>query len=214
MIIWKDVPGVLTADPKVFDNVTKIDRLSYTEAIEMTYYGAKVIHPKTIQPLENKNIPLFVKSFLKPEAEGTYISADPDPEYPPIVVVEKSQALIHFSSKDLSFIAEHHLARLFNLFEKHRIKVNMMRNTAISFTICSNHDSVKIKNLLLELKDEFKVVVDPDLELYTVRHYSDAMLPKLFEEKIILLEERIKSTVQLVVKYAPAIIHRKSEHSN
>jgi aspartate kinase len=214
MIIWKDVPGVLTADPKVFENVTKIDRLSYTEAIEMTYYGAKVIHPKTIQPLENKNIPLFVKSFLEPEAEGTYISADPDPEYPPIVVVEKSQALIHFSSKDLSFIAEHHLARLFNLFEKHRIKVNMMRNTAISFTICSSHDSVKIKNLLIELKDEFKVVVDPDLDLYTVRHYNDAMLPKLFEEKIILLEERIKSTVQLVVKNAPAIIHRKSEHSN
>jgi aspartate kinase len=129
-------------------------------------------------------------------------------------VVEKSQALIHFSSKDLSFIAEHHLARLFNLFEKHRIKVNMMRNTAISFTICSSHDSVKIKNLLIELKDEFKVVVDPDLDLYTVRHYNDAMLPKLFEEKIILLEERIKSTVQLVVKSAPAIIHKKSEHTN
>lgn len=211
MTIWKDVPGVLTADPKVFENVTKIDRLSYTEAIEMTYYGAKVIHPKTIQPLENKNIPLFVKSFLEPESEGTYISADPDPEYPPIVVVEKSQALIHFSSKDLSFIAEHHLARLFNLFEKHRIKVNMMRNTAISFTICSNHDPSKIKNLLTELKDEFKVVVDPDLDLYTVRHYNDAMLPKLFEEKIILFEERIKSTVQLVVKNAPAIIHRKLE---
>jgi len=209
MTIWKDVPGVLTGDPKVFDHVTKLDRLSYTEAIEMTYYGAKVIHPKTIQPLENSKIPLHVKSFLQPDEAGTYISGDSDPEYPPIVVLEPNQVLIHFSSKDLSFIAEYHLARLFSLFEKHRIRVNMMRNTAISFTICTQNEKGRLQNLLDELKGEFRVVLDPDLELYTVRHFQENMLPELFREKLVLLEERIRNTVQRVVKDSPHIIHKK-----
>lgn len=209
MTIWKDVPGVLTADPRVFDNVSKLDRLSYTEAIEMTYYGAKVIHPKTIQPLENSNIPLYVKSFISPSDPGTYISADPDPEYPPIVVLEPNQALVHFSSKDLSFIAEHHLAHLFSLFEKYRIRVNMMRNTAISFTICTQNDMSKLNHLFEELKGEFRVVIDPDLDLYTVRHYQENMLPGLFGEKLVLLEERIRNTVQRVVKNSPSIMHKR-----
>lgn len=209
MTIWKDVPGVLTGDPKLFDHVTKLDRLSYTEAIEMTYYGAKVIHPKTIQSLENSKIPLYVKSFLQPEEPGTYISGDSDPEYPPIVVLEPNQVLIHFSSRDLSFIAEYHLARLFSLFEKHRIRVNMMRNTAISFTICTQNEKVRLNNLLDELKGEFRVVLDPDLDLYTVRHFQENMLPELFKEKLVLLEERIRNTVQRVVKDSPHIVHKK-----
>lgn len=114
MTIWKDVPGILTADPAKFLNVSKLDRLTYTEAIEMTYYGAKVIHPKTIQPLKLKSIPLYVKSFIHPEGEGSVITGDIDLEYPPIVVLEPNQALVHFSSNDLSFIAEHHLAHLLN----------------------------------------------------------------------------------------------------
>ncbi len=206
MTIWKDVPGVLTADPDLYHNVTKLDRLSYAEAIEMTYYGCKVIHPKTIQPLKLLGIPLYVKSFIEPEGEGTLISGDVDPEYPPIVVLEKDQALIHFSSKDLSFIAEHHLAHLFDLFGRFRIKVNMMRNTAISFTVCVKNDTQRIAMLIEEVAQNFKVLVDADLELITVRHYNDHMLPKLLEDKIVLLEERIRKTVQLVVKNAPPII--------
>jgi aspartate kinase len=186
-----------------------LDRLSYTEAIEMTYYGCKVIHPKTIQPLRNKNIPLFVKSFIEPAEEGTLISGDIDLEYPPIVVLEDRQALIHFSSTDLSFIAEHHLARLFELFEKHRIKVNMMRNTAISFSVCVGNEAGRIRDLLKEVEKEFKVVVDQDLELMTIRHYQDAMIPKLLEGKIVVLEERIRKTLQMVLKNAPPILPRK-----
>jgi len=208
MTIWKDVPGVLTGDPKTFENVTKLDRLSYTEAIEMTYYGAKVIHPKTIQPLENAQIPLYVKSFIHPQQSGTYISGDPDPEYPPIVVLEPNQALVHFSSKDLSFIAEYHLAKLFSLFDRFRIRVNMMRNTAISFTICTQHDEFKLNQLFDELHDEFRIVVDPELELYTIRHYNENMLPELFKGKLILLEEKIRNTVQRVVKTTAPIVHK------
>lgn len=206
MTIWKDVPGILTADPAKFLNVTKLDRLSYTEAIEMTYYGAKVIHPKTIQPLKLKNIPLYVKSFINPDGDGSVISGDIDSEYPPIVVLEPNQALVHFSSNDLSFIAEHHLAHLFNLFEKHRIKVNMMRNTAISFSVCVTNEPDRIANMIAEVKSDFRVVIDQDLELITVRHYLDAMLSKLIEEKIVLLEERIRKTIQMVVKNAPSIV--------
>ena len=208
MTIWKDVPGILTADPSVFENVSKLDRLSYTEAIEMTYYGAKVIHPKTIQPLKLKNIPLYVKSFIHPAGEGSVIAGEFDVEYPPIVVLESNQVLLHFSSRDLSFIAEHHLARLFDLFEKYRIKVNMMRNTAISFSICTGDDSKKIEAMLAELHGEYTVFMDRNLELITVRHYIESMLPKLLEGKIVVMEERITKTIQLVVKEAPAIVYK------
>ncbi|MBK8955138.1 MAG: aspartate kinase [Saprospiraceae bacterium] len=209
MYIWKDVPGVLTADPDLFVNVTKLDRLSYREAIEMTYYGCKVIHPKTIQPLKLKNIPLFVKSFIQPGEEGTLISGAADLEYPPIVVLETKQALLHFASLDLSFIAEYHLAHLFELFDKFRIKVNMMRNSAISFSVCVNNDQSRILQLIQEIESMFKVVVDQDLELLTVRHYQESMLAKLLEEKVVLLEERTRNTVQLVVKQALPILPRK-----
>lgn len=212
MTIWKDVPGVLTADPKVFDNVSKLDHLSFLEAIEMTYYGAKVIHPKTIQPLKNKNIPLYVKSFLHPEKEGTLIFGEIDRDYPPIVVLESNQSLVHFSSKDLSFIAEDHLARLFGLFDKFRIKVNVMRNTAISFTVCIQYDKAKLNSLIEKVQDLFTVIVEPNLDLYTIRHCNDSMLPRLLEEKIVIMEERIRKTVQVVVKSAPVIIHKKDHH--
>lgn len=209
MTIWKDVPGVLTGDPKVFDNVTKLDRLSFMEAIEMTYYGAKVIHPKTIQPLKNKNIPLNVRSFVDPQNEGTIIFGEIEREYPPIVVLESNQALIHFSSKDLSFIAEDHLAELFKIFDQLRIKVNLMRNTAISFTICASYQRTKIVELQRKVEQQFSVIIDPDLDLYTIRHCNETMLPKLLSEKIIILEERIRNTVQVVVKNAPDIVHKK-----
>lgn len=205
MTIWKDVPGVLTADPRIFDNATKLDRLSYKEAIEMTYYGASVIHPKTIKPLQNKSIPLYVKSFLNPEGEGTYISDEVDDTYPPIVSVEQNQVLMHISTRDFSFVAEHHLSRLFNLIADMRLQVNMMQNTAISFVVCVNDIDDKVDRFCELINKDFKAVLDRNLTLITVRHYQRDMLDNLRNGKIVLLEERLRNTVQMVVKNVPMI---------
>ena len=203
MSIWKDVPGVLTADPKLFKNVTKIDRLSYKEAIEMTYYGAKVIHPKTIKPLQNKNIDLYVKSFIKPSEKGTFIGGEVIANYPPVIMVEKDQVLLHISTRDFSFIAEHHLSHLFGLFAKHRIKVNMMRNAAISFVACVGNRPKRIQALIEDMTKDFKIVKDERLELITVRHYVKDMLTNLRNTKIVMLEEKSRRTVQMVLKEIP-----------
>ena len=208
MTIWKDVPGVLTADPRIFDDVIKLDRLSYREAIEMTYYGAKVIHPKTIKPLQNKSIPMYVKSFIEPSGDGTYISDEVVDKYPPIVSIEPNQALMYISTKDFSFVAEHHLSYLFKLIAEYRIQVNMMQNTAISFAVCINDIDDRIQRFTEAIQKDFKVVVDRNLELITVRHYQKQLLENLKVGKIVLLEERIRQTVQLVVKNVP-IMQRK-----
>ncbi len=205
MTIWKDVPGVLTADPRFFDNVTKLDRLSYKEAIEMTYYGATVIHPKTIKPLQNKNIPLYVKSFLAPDADGTVITNDVDDHYPPIVIVEKNQSLLYISSKDYSFIAEHHLSHLFSRFDKYRIWVNMMRNTAISFMVCVPNNPDRLKAFFKEIEKEFTVVKEDNVELVTIRHYQEGVIDEMKKYKIVLLEERIRKTYQMVTKNVPVV---------
>ena len=204
MSIWKDVPGILTGDPRLFKKVEKIDRLSYKEAIEMTYYGAKVIHPKTIKPLQNKSIPMYVKSFVDPEGEGTFIGADVDAFYPPVVVVEKDQVMLQISTKDFSFVAEHHLSFIFNLFTKYRTKVNMMQNMAISFSVCVTiKDLERLTKLIKELKETFSVVVEKDLELITVRHYHKSVIEQMKKHKIVMLEERIRQTIQMVVKDVP-----------
>jgi aspartate kinase len=203
MTIWKDVPGVLTADPRMFENVTKLDRLSYKEAIEMTYYGASVIHPKTIKPLQNKTIPLHVKSFLKPEDDGTFITNDVDANYPPIVIVEKNQVLLYISSNDFSFIAEHHLSALFTLFDKYRVWVNMMRNTAISFMVCVPNQPDRLKGLFKDMENDFSVMKEEGVELITIRHYTEEMLTEMKKGKIILLEEKIRKTFQIVAKNVP-----------
>lgn len=208
MTIWKDVPGVLTADPRKFDNVIKLDRLSYKEAIEMTYYGAKVIHPKTIKPLQNKSIPLYVKSFLKPEDEGTFISSEVEDNYPPMVAVESGQALLHISTRDFSFVAEHHISALFQIIADLRLQVNMMQNTAISFNVCFNDIDDKIERFIRRIEADFKVIVDRNLELITVRHALPEMLENLRKGKIMMLEERIGNTVMMVVKDVP-VLRRK-----
>ena len=209
MTIWKDVPGVLTADPRVFENVTKLDRLSYREAIEMTYYGAKVIHPKTIKPLQNKSIPLIVKSFIEPAGEGTYISDDVEDNYPPMVAIEGDQALLQISTRDFSFVAEHHIRELFNLIADLRIQVNMMQNSAISFSLCINDIDDKADRFAKRIEKDFKVMMDRGLELITVRHHQPAVLDNLREGKVVLLEERKKqTTVQMVVKDV-AVMRRK-----
>ncbi len=205
MTIWKDVPGVLTADPRIFDHVTKLDRLSYKEAIEMTYYGAKVIHPKTIKPLQNKSIPLAVKSFLKPEGTGTHISNEVEDTYPPLVAVEQNQALLHISTRDFSFVAEHHLRYLFSVIADHRLQVNMMQNTAISFSICVNDIDDRVSSFARQIEDQFKVLIDRELELITVRHYQQPMLDNLRKGKVVMMEERIRNTLQMVVKDVPVL---------
>ncbi|MCH2083528.1 MAG: aspartate kinase [Saprospiraceae bacterium] len=209
MSIWKDVPGVLTADPRIFDNVVKIDRLSYKEAIEMTYYGAKVIHPKTIKPIQNKSIPLYVKSFIDPDGEGTYISSEIEDNYPAMVAVERDQALMLISTKDFSFVAEHHMSYLFTEIANRRLQVNMMQNTAISFGVCVNDTDDKVNQFADAIKDNFKVIIDRGLELITVRHYTAEVLESLKRGKIVLQEKRTKNTVQFVVKHVP-VIRRKS----
>lgn len=209
MSIWKDVPGVLNADPRLFEHVIKLDRLSYREAIEMTYYGASVIHPKTIKPLQNKNIPLYVKSFLDPEAPGTEISSDTEETYPPIIMVEKNQALLHISTLDYSFVAEHHMARLFGKAADLRIFVNMMQNTAISFTICVPNQPDRIEKFSQEIADQFKVKAESGLELLTIRHYNEETIANLKKGKIVLFEERIRNTLQMVVRNIPAIERRE-----
>jgi len=203
MHIWKDVPGVLTGDPRIFDEVIKLPRLSYKEAIEMTYYGAKVIHPKTIKPIQNKQIPLFVRPFLDPESEGTVISDEKELSYPPVIVIEPDQALLHISTNDFSFVAEHHLSMIFALLAKYRLKVNMMRNTAISFSVCVNNNSDRIRKFEKELGNEFKMVTDNDLELVTIRHFNEDILKDMKKNKLILFEEKIPDTVQMVVRNLP-----------
>ncbi len=203
MCIWKDVPGVLTADPRLFKNPIKLDKLTYKEAIEMTYYGAKVIHPKTIKPLENKGIKLYVKPFNNPSADGTLISAEGSNHYPPVIVIEKNQVLISISSNDFSFIAEDHLAMIFSLLDKYRLKVNLMRNTAISFIVCISSEVDRIAGFTEELEKQFTVTQEKDLELITVRHYNDETVQSLIKSKMVLLEERHMSTIQMVIRQVP-----------
>ena len=208
MTIWKDVPGVLTGDPRLFDNVTKLDRLSYKEAIEMTYYGAKVIHPKTIKPLQNKSIPLYVKSFIDPDGDGTLISSDVEDHYPPIVTIEQQQTLLSIATRDFSFVAEHHLSLLFQKIADQRLQVNMMQNSAISFSICVNQSPDKVNAFIAGIEHEFKVTREDGLELITIRHPQDGVLESMRRGKIVLFEERIRNTVQFVAKEIPMMTRK------
>jgi len=206
--IWKDVPGILTADPRIFENVIKIDRLDYKEAIEMTYYGAKVIHPKTIKPLQNRSIPLYVRPFNNPEESGTLISSDVTPAYPPVIVLEADQIILHISTKDFSFVAEEHLSEIFSIMTELKIKVNMMRNTAISFSACIQNYGSKVKRLVGRLSDTYNIVEEDNLELITIRHYDGLTRQSLTEGKMVVFEETIGSTIRMAVKDIP-IVKRK-----
>jgi aspartate kinase len=198
--IWKDVPGVLNADPKWFSHTKKIDQLSYHDAIELTYYGATVIHPKTIKPLQNKNIPLYVKSFLKAKDEGTVIKDGDKRLNIPSYIFKIDQVLISIQPKDFSFIAEDNLSDIFEVFSRHGVKINLMQLSAISFSVCCDDDSEKIKALVNELQTQFKVLYNAGLELMTVRYYTQETIDVLTLNKIILLEQRSRYTVQMVMK--------------
>jgi aspartate kinase len=198
--IWKDVAGVMNADPKWFDNTVVIEQISYNDAIELAYYGASVIHPKTIQPLQNKKIKLFVKSFINPDLKGTEISDWQNPLPIPSFIFKVNQVLVSIMPKDFSFIAEENLRDIFNLFSAHRVKINVMQNTAISFSVCVDDDEIRMPQLIADLQKTFKVLYNKGLELATIRHYNQETIERVSVDKEILLELKSRNTVQLVMK--------------
>ena len=200
VIIWKDVPGVLNADPKYFKNAKKIDELNYHDAIELTYYGASVIHPKTIKPLQNKNIPLFVKSFINPQETGTIVKDSDKRSTATSYIFKVNQILLSIQPKDFSFIAEDNLSNIFTLFSKYNVHVNMMQNSAISFSVCTDNDEHKIEPLINDLQAQFKVLYNKDVELMTVRNYDQDIIANLTANKLVIIEQRSRNTLQMVMK--------------
>lgn len=198
--IWKDVSSVMNADPKQFPDAQPITELNYNEVIEMAYYGAQVIHPKTIKPLQNKNIPLYVKCFLDPSLPGTLIHNHPVHHLPPIIVIKEKQALVEMSSKDFSFVGEHHVATLYHLLEKLKIKPNLTQNTAISFICVLDDRPEKIEKLAFEVSEIFDVQVMKELSLLTIRHYNKDVFEKLTQGKTILLRQQTTDTIQMLMQ--------------
>ena len=199
--IWKDVPGVLNADPRNFEKAQLLELISYREAIELAFYGASVIHPKTLQPLQRKEIPLHVKSFVNPRDKGTTVGKGVGivPKVP-CFIVKKNQVLLKLSTLDFSFIVEDSISEIFKLFHDHRLKVDMIQNSAISFSVCLDNKFNGLNPMLEELKRKFKVVCHEDVSLYTIRHFDDDAVKSLQNGKSVLVEQRGKETVQLVVK--------------
>ena len=199
--IWKDVEGLKNADPKLFPNTINIPEISFSEVIEMAFYGAQVIHPKTIKPLHNKKIPLYVKSFLNKDLPGTVIREDIDvKQLPPIIVLKKNQVLLTITSRDFSFITEDRISDIYEMFHKGKIKINLMQNAAISFSCCIDNSPEKIELLMKALHNDFKVSYFEGLELLTVRYNKDGLLEELSKDRTVLLEQRSQVTIQRLLK--------------
>lgn len=198
--IWKDVEGVMNADPKLFPEAQLIPELNFTEVIEMAYYGAQVIHPKTIKPLQNKGIPLHVKCFLDPALPGTVIHRKNIKHLPPIVVIKENQSLLHLNSQDFSFVGEEPMSRLYQLFGKIKLRPNLIQTGAISVQVCLDFRAEKIDQLASEAAGMFDVQVEKELSLLTIRHYNTEILEKLTAGKNIVLTQRTKETVQVLFK--------------
>jgi aspartate kinase len=197
--IWKDVESVMNADPKQFPDAQPIPELNYNEVIEMAFYGAQVIHPKTIKPLQNKNIPLHVKCFLDPSLPGTIIHNKSVQQLPPVIVLKEKQAMIEMISKDFSFVGEHHVSTLYGLMGKLKIKPNLTQNAAISFISVLDDRPDKIEKLALEVGEIFDVQVTKGLTLLTIRHYNKETVDKLTNGKSILLRQQTADTIQLLM---------------
>ena len=198
--IWKDVAGVLNADPRYFENTTLLEQISYREAIELAFYGASVIHPKTLQPLQQKEIPFFVKSFLSPLEKGTSISkgVDLQPKLP-CFIVKKPQHLISLSSKDFSFIMEENISYIFSVLHKYKVKVHLIQNSAISFSVCIEDKFLNLEKLINELSDRFNVNYNENVLLYTIRHFDQNAIESVANGKKLLIRQTTKETVQMVV---------------
>jgi aspartate kinase len=199
--IWKDVPGVLNADPKWFDNTVKLDKLSFREAIELTYYGATIIHPRTIKPLENKNIPLFARSFVQPDDAGTMISKDDSEDSRlPSFIFKVNQVLISITPRDFSFVMEDHLSQIFSVFSQAGVRIHLMQNSALNFSVCVDYDDRKFPVLIKTLKSEYQVKYNMPLELVTIRHWDEATITRVTAGKEILVDQRTRITARMVMR--------------
>jgi aspartate kinase len=197
--IWKDVEGLLNADPKFFPDTVKLDKIPYREAIELAYYGASIIHPKTLQPLQNKNIPLRVKSFMNEQGEGSVIHDFSIKRLTPCYIVKREQVLISISPKDFSFIAEENLSTIFGLFAFFGVKINLMQNSAISFSLCVDNKE-KINELIEELQTEFYVRYNSGVELFTIRSYDRNSIDRITKDRTVILEQKNRTTVQYIIR--------------
>ncbi|WP_341214480.1 aspartate kinase [uncultured Wocania sp.] len=199
--IWKDVPGVLNADPRYFENAQLLNKISYREAIELAFYGASVIHPKTLQPLQGKEIPLYVKSFLNPDKIGTMVGKNTTLEpMIPCFIVKKNQVLISLSSLDFSYIVEDNISTIFKLLHQYKMKVDVIQNSAISFSVCVDNIYNNLNKLLHHLKAKFKVTCTENVSLYTIRHYNKNAIKQIETGKTVLLKQLTQETVQVVTK--------------
>jgi aspartate kinase len=200
LVIWKDVPGVLNADPKWFDETVLLPELSYRDAIELAYYGASVIHPKTIKPLQNKHIALHVKSFRDPEAPGTLISNVDYEKLVPSFIFKMDQVLIRISPKDFSFIAEDNLQTIFGILSANGVRINLMQNSALKFVICINNDKRKLSKIIDAFEKEFKVSYETGLELITIRYFDESTIERVMINKELIVEYRDQKNIQLIVR--------------
>nr|WP_315195081.1 aspartate kinase [uncultured Flavobacterium sp.] len=199
--IWKDVPGVMNADPRYFENASLLNQISYREAIELAFYGASVIHPKTLQPLQKKEIPLYVKSFINPLLKGTAVAKGVDLEpYLPCFIVKRQQLLVSLSSIDFSFIMEENISEIFGLFHQFKLKVNLIQNSAISFSVCVEDKFGNFNELNAILSKKFKVDFTEEVTLYTIRHFNENAAQTVEENKTVLLKQVSRETMQIVTK--------------
>lgn len=197
--IWKDVPGLLNADPKRFPDAIKLDEIPYEEAIELSYYGATIIHPKTLKPLQNKQIPLYVKSFEAPLDEGSIIANVNPSSYIPSYIIKNNQVLISIYPKDFSFIAVNNLSEIFNVLSDHHVKINLMQNSALSFSICIDHNPTVTQQLIAEFSKKYKIKYNEQVDLITIRHYNEAAIEKVIGNKKIFVEQKNRTTLQVVI---------------
>jgi aspartate kinase len=199
--IWKDVPGMLNADPKYFDNTVLLEKISFKEAIELAYFGASVIHPKTIQPLKRKTIPLLIKSFVNPEEEGTIIQESlAFDDNIPSFIFKMNQTLISLTPRDFSFIVEENLERIFGYLNAKKIRVNLMQNSAVSFSFVVDHSKANLEKLVAFFQEDYLVKYNSDLELVTIRHYDEATIDRLTIQKDVMLEQKSRQTARMVLK--------------
>lgn len=199
--IWKDVPGMLNADPKYFDNTVLLDKISFREAIELAYFGASVIHPKTIQPLKKKNISLYIKSFIDPKAKGSTIQSSEDFDSKvPSFIFKMNQVLISLTPKDFSFVVEENLEEIFSYLSKESIRMNLMQNSAVSFSFCVDADKVNLEKIFSYFKETYFVKYNENLELVTIRHYDNPTIERVTANKSILLEQKSRHTARIVMK--------------
>lgn len=199
--IWKDVPGILNADPGWMADACKLESISYKDAVEMSFSGAKVIHPKTIKPLQNKSIPLYVRSFINPDLPGTVISSnESSKDSVPVYVKKENQVLISLLPYDFSFVMGETLGKVFHLFYRHGIKTNLVQASAVSIAVCVDHDADRIARLTRDLKDEFSILYNENVEMISLRYYTDEAIKKVTGGRYVLLEQRTRKAIRFVIK--------------